>query len=173
MWLVVIGIAFIVFCVIFAQHDDAKKEQNRRAFENAKYRERYGCSLEEMREKVKNSPNIKIVADKIKEIQNPPYAFCVDWAGVYALGGDFSNLSDRYWTRNSNPLFLFSHLGISEIPDFCHDEFMVALEKALELPDLGKKSFIPYELTYYDNGRCFLRKDLLEPPKPKLEGQDW
>ncbi len=171
MWLFVIGIAFVVFCIIFTQCDDAIKEQNSRAFANAKYREKYGCSLEEMREKVKNSSNIKTIADKIKEIH--PCAFCVNWAGVYALYGDLSNLSGRHWTRNSSPLFLFSHLGISEIPDFCLDEFMVALEKALELPDLGKKSFIPYELTYYDDGRCFLRKDLLEAPKPKLKGQDW
>ena len=173
MWLIVIGIVFVVFCIIYAQLDDTKKEQKRISVENAKYREKYGCSIEEMREKVKNSPNIKKVADKIQSTHNPPYAFCVVRDGIYALHGDFSNLSGRYWTPDSDPLFLFSHLGISEIPDFCYDEFMIALEKELELPDLGKKSFSSYKLTHYDNGRCFLRKDLLEPPTPKLEGQDW
>ena len=175
MWLIVIGIAFafVVFCIIYTQCDNTKKEQNRIAFENAKYREKYGCSIEEMREKVKSSPNIIKVADEIKETQNLPCAFCVDRNGIYALHGDFNNLSGRYWSRDSDPLFLFSHLGVSEIPDFCCDEFMIALEKELELPDFGKKSFIPYKLTHYDNGRCFLRKDLLEPPKPKLKGQDW
>lgn len=161
MWLIIIAVALVVVGIIVTKDENAKKERNRVASLDARYREKYGCSLEEMRERVRSSPNIKKVADKIRE-KNPECYF-VDWKGIW-----------NYRTFDRAYLIVFSYLGISDIPDQCLQDFEDALEKELQLHNSRNEPFIPYIRRWNDNGETyFLRKDRLVRKKTEVKGQDW
>lgn len=126
---------FIVLIFVLSDKSDKEKEKDlllKKIASEKAYLKEYGCSMDEMRERIKNSSAVKIIASRIKErLQCPEKIEVRPESLIYAY--------------NAHPILYFSELGLSNIPYGCTGVLCEELAKELQ-------SFAPYKYVQEDFG---------------------